>query len=191
MSDDLEDFDDIPLPPDPEFDRDAEFALAIPGLSDEQRERIISQARNLAASGLAREVLGNWICREVARTVGGPVGFEAYDEHGNIIVDPHVAAVRKEITSWAGRKRQIARNANLEPWRQRCKELVAQGLSESDAFHRALAAIHAMRRKAAGEAVAIPHGFHGLPTLYGRDGKSPPKDKKRLRARLFEARLFD
>jgi hypothetical protein len=186
MSDDLEDFDDIPGPPDPEFDPVAGFALAVPGLSDEQRERIIGEARNLAASGLTREAVCTWICREVALVVGGPNGFDAVDEQGNIIVPPHVAKIRKEITSLAGRKSQIARNASFGPWRQRCKEMVTQGLSESDVFHRALAAIHAMRRKAAGEAVTIPAGFDGLPMLYGRDGKSPPKDRKRLRARLFE-----
>jgi hypothetical protein len=185
MSDDLEDFDDIPPPPDPEFDRDAEFALAVPGLSDQERERIISEARNLAASGLAREALGNWICRTVARVVGGPNGFDAYDEQGNIIDSPYVIAARKEITSRAGRKSQTARNTNFEPWRQRCREMVTQGLSESDVFHRALAAIHAMSKKAAGGAVTIPAGFDGLPMLCGRDGKSPPKDRKRLRARLF------
>jgi hypothetical protein len=119
VSDDPEDFGDIPPAPDPEFDRDAECALAIPGLSDEAREKIISQARNLAASGLAREAVGNWICREVARVVGGPNGFDAYDEQGNIIDPPYVAAARKEITSRAGRKRQIARNGSVEAWRQR------------------------------------------------------------------------
>jgi hypothetical protein len=183
VSDDPEDFDDIPLPPDPEFDRDAEFALMSPALSDEERARIIRQGRSLAASGLARGALGNWICREVARTVGGPLGFDAEDAQGNLIDPPYVAAARKEITSRAGRKRQVARNASVETWRRRCKEMVAQGHSESDVFHRALAAIHAMHKKPGGEAIA---GFDRLPMLYGRDGQSPPKDRKRLWARLFK-----
>jgi len=186
LIDDLEDFDDIPPPPPSEFDRDAECALASPGLSKEARTRIIGVARSLAASGLAREALSNWICREVARTVGGPIGFDAYDAQGNIIDPPYVADARKWITSAAGQKSQSKRNADLEEWRQRCKQMVTQGLSESDVFHRALAAIFAMRRKAAGETVTIPAGFEGLPMLYGLDGKSPPKDKKRLRARLFD-----
>jgi hypothetical protein len=186
MSDDLEDFDDIPRPPDPEFDPVAGFALAIPGLSDEQRERIIGEARNLAASGLTREAVCNWICREVALVVGGPNGFDAYDEQGNIIDPPYVAAARKEITSRAGRKRQIARNGSVEAWRQRCRELTTRGISKKTVFKRALFAIQVMHQRAAGEVAIFPEGFDGLPMLYGRDGKSPPKDTKRLWARLFD-----
>jgi hypothetical protein len=180
LIDDLDDFDDIPPPPPPEFDRDAECALASPGLSKEARTRIIGEARSLAASGLAREALGNWICREVARTVSGPIGFDAYDAQGNIIDPPHVAAVRQEITSRAGRKSQTKRNADFEPWRQRCTQMVAAGLSESDVLHRALAAIIAYHRK-----LPIPPGFEGLPLIHGLDRTSPPKDKRRLRSQLF------
>ena len=188
MSDDPEDFDDIPLPPDSEFDRDAECALAQEWLSDEDRARIIGRARNLAASGLAREALGNWICREVARTLGGPVGFVAEDAQGNIIDPPHVVDARKRITSAAGQKSQSKRNADLEEWRQRCERLIAAGESEAAAWHRCRAAINATYMKAAGKAATIPVGFEDLPVLYGRDGKAPPKNEKRLRARILGRR---
>jgi hypothetical protein len=72
VSDDPEDFDDIPLPPDPEFDRDAQYALAQEWLSHEQRDRITGEARNLAARGLTREATGfveRWPERSVARVV--------------------------------------------------------------------------------------------------------------------------
>ena len=181
MTDDVDDFDDIPPPPPPEFDRDAECALASPGLSKEDRAEILSRARSLLTGGLGREALCNWICREVARTVGDSNGFEAHDADGNVVELPHVAAVRKRITSAAGRKSQTKRNSDIEPWRQRCKQMLARGLSESDVLHRALAAIHAYHNK-----LSIPPGFEDLPVIYGRDGKSPPKDKKRLRDQLFD-----
>lgn len=181
MIDDLDDFDDIPPPPPPEFDRDAEYALASPGLFKEERAEILNRARGLLAGGLRREALCNWICREVARTVGGRSGFVGVDAEGNIIDPPHVADARKHITREAGRKSQTKRNSDIEPWRQRCKQMLARGLSESDVLHRALAAIHAYHNK-----LAIPPGFEDLPVIYGRDGKSPPTDKKRLRDQLFD-----
>jgi hypothetical protein len=180
LIDDLDDFDDIPPPPPPEFDRDAEYALASPGLFKEERLRITNEARSLAVRGVGREALGNWICREVARTVGGRSGFEAIDAEGNVIDPPHVADARKHITREAGRKSQTKRNSDIEPWRQRCKQMLAPGLSESDVLHRALAAIHAYHNE-----LPIPRGFEDLPVIYGRDGKSPPKDRKRLRDQIF------
>ena len=147
---------------------------------NEERVRIIGEARSLAASGLAGEAVGNWICREVARTVGGLIGFYARDANGNVIDPPYVAEARMWITSAAGRTSQIKRNTNLQQWRERCKQMVAAGLSESEVFHRALAAIQAYHRK-----LPIPLGFEGLQIIYGLDGRSPPKDKKRLRSQLF------
>jgi hypothetical protein len=188
LIDDLDDFDDIPLPPPPEFDRDAEFALASPGLSREERAGIISEARSLAASGLAREALGNWICREVARTVGGPLGLDAYDAQGKIIDPSYVARAREWITSAAGRKSQSKRNADLEEWRQRCERLMAAGESKADVWHRCRAAINATHMKAMGKPATIPVGFESLPVLYGRDGKSPPANEKRLRSRILGRR---
>jgi hypothetical protein len=184
----VDDFDDIPRPPPPEFDRDAEFALASPGLSGEERARIISEARSLAASGLAREALGNWICREVARTVGGPIGFDAFDAQGNIIDPPYIADARRRITSAAGQKSQTKRNADLEEWRRRCEQLIAAGESKASVWHRCRAAINATHMKAAGRPATIPVGFDSLPVLYGRDGKSPPANEKRLRARILGRR---
>jgi hypothetical protein len=186
LIDDLEDFEDIPSPPPPEFDRDAEFALASPGLTSEERARIVGEARSLAASRIAREALGNWICREVARTVGGPSGFDAYDADGNVIDPPYIAAARKKITSRAGQKSQAKRNAVVELWSQRCKQMVAAGQSENQVFDLAWRAMNFMQLRASGKPVAaIPAQFEDLPLFRGRDGSSLPKDKKRLRARLF------
>src|SRR5579859_1907564 len=87
------DFDD---PPPPEFDRDAMYALAIPCLREGDRARIICEAREWGNKGLQRKELGDWICREVARTVGGAAGFDAFDEFGNPIAPPEIAAARRE-----------------------------------------------------------------------------------------------
>jgi hypothetical protein len=100
------DDDDNDGPPPEEFDRYAYMALVIPGLTGEVRDRIIREARNLVAQGMDREKASNWMCREVALVLGGPVGFDGYDEHGNILDPPYVAAARKWIASQAGGNRQ-------------------------------------------------------------------------------------
>jgi hypothetical protein len=187
LIDDLEDFDDGP-PPASEFDRDAEYALASPGLWEEERAAIVSQARSLAASGLPREALGNWICREVARTVGARSGFRGVDAEGNEIDPPHIATARRQIKSEAGKKRQSKRNAVVRKWQQRYWGLVDSGRSQEETWEKCWAAIHGLHRKANGEfvaATAIAPEFEGLPLVYGRDGKSPPKNKKRFRAHFL------
>jgi hypothetical protein len=188
VTDDQKDFEDIPPPPLPEFDRDAEYALASPGLWKEERAGIIGEARSLLVGGLSREAVSNWICREVARTVGGRSGFVAVDADGEEIDSPQVVAARKELTSRAGRKSQTKRNADLEKWRQRCEQLIAAGDSKANVWHRCWAAINATHMKAAGKPATIPAGFESLPALYGRDGKSPPANEKRLRARILGRR---
>jgi hypothetical protein len=184
--------DDIPPPPPPEFDPDAEYALASPGLYPEERAEILREARALQAGGLTREALCNWICRKVARTAGGRSGFVGIDAEGNEIDPPHVAAAREQFESEQGkkrseqgRKRQIKRNADLKLWRQRCRELTEAGESERAVWKRCSVAIDMIYRKAKGlPVVSIPAEFNGLPVLYGRDG-SRPRDKRRLRKRLF------
>jgi hypothetical protein len=185
--DDLEDFENIPPPPQSEFDRDAEFALASPGLDEEERDAIIRQARSLAASGLAREALGNWICREVARTVGARSGFRGVDAEGNEIDPPDIRAARREMRSEAGKKRQSKRNSALRLWQQRYWEMIDAGRSQAETWEACWAAIHGLHRKANNQfvaATAVAPEFQGLPVIYGRDGKSPPKNKKRFRARF-------
>jgi hypothetical protein len=109
---------DEPDAPGPEFDRDAHFALASPGLTDDQREEIRSRARAMQEGGTSREDVGTWVCREVARVVGGPSGFEGYDENGNPIDPPHIAEAREQITreikAQAGAQRQRKRNADIK-----------------------------------------------------------------------------
>lgn len=182
-----DDSDDIPEPPAAEFDRDAVYALAVPGLQKEERARIVSEARSLAASGLPREIVGNWICREVARTLGGPSGFVGHDANGNVIDPPYVAAARKYITREAGTKSQDKRNDDLDQWRRRCEQMIACGEPEDEVWANCWDAIldthhEAMTGKPDNY---IPEGFRGLPVLYGKRGKSAPKDQKRLRPRIM------
>jgi hypothetical protein len=184
----FDDDDDDPPPdegpPLPEFDRDAYDALAIPGLTHDQRNRIIQEARGHNDAGMAREAVGNWICREVARTVGGPVGFYAHDAQGNVIDPPYVAKARTWIAARAGENRQTKRNDAIEQWRKRCRELRAKGRAWKEIMGKCETAVQIVARRACGENVEIPSAFQELPPIFGRKGNSIP-DGKRLRKKLF------
>jgi hypothetical protein len=188
-----------PDPPEPEFDRDVQWALASPGLAKDEREDIRSRARALRESGTSREDVTNWICREVARVVGGRSGFEAYDEDGNQIDLPHVAEAREQITreikAQAGAQRQRKRNADIKKWEDRCRELIAKGKSAEFVFDVCYDAIVATTRGALGDKnpfrdCRVPlrflELFDGLPPILGRDKKSPP-GQRRLRERLLRS----
>ena len=187
-----DDTDDTPLPPRELFDlRDAEYALASPGLWEEERAKIASEARRLLAEGQAREAVCNWVCREVAGTVGSRSGFIGVDAKGNVIDPPHVVAARRQIKSEAGKKRQSKRNAVLQQWVERYWQAVDGGWSQGEAWERCWAAIHGLHLKADNKPVAvkaIAPEFEALPLVYGRDGKSPPKNKKRFRAHFLARR---
>jgi hypothetical protein len=183
VSDDLEDFDAGSLSPGSEFDRDGEYALASPGLSSEERTRIAGEARSLA-TGLSREALGNWICREVARTVGARSGFCGVDANGNEIDRPEVIAARRQIKSAAGSKRQSKRNAVLRQWQQRYWELVDAGQPAEDVQSDCWIANKLLHRRANNQTTHVLPDFEDLPPIYGRDGRTLPRDKKRFLARF-------
>jgi hypothetical protein len=188
-----------PDAPEPEFDREAHWALASPGLANDEREEIRSRARVMQASGTSREDVTNWICREVARAVGGRSGFEAYDEDGNQIDLPHVAEAReriiREIKAQAGAKRQDKRNADLKEWKDRCHELIAKGKNAEFVLDICCDAIVATARHALGDkspdddsrvGQSFLKWFEGLPPIFGRNKKSPP-GKRRLREQLLRS----
>jgi hypothetical protein len=177
----IEDEDPFPddAPPPLEFDQDGQYALASPGLTNEDREDIRQEARALAAAGLAREALGNWICRKVARTVGGRSGFDAIDGDGNAIDLPEVAAARSKIKREIGSHRQDKRNTDIATWRERCAVEVAKGGDRRDLEERCIRA--ALR---AAEGYSVELAFQGLPPIYGRDGRSVPNGRT-LRKKMF------
>jgi hypothetical protein len=179
---DEDDLGDVPAPPVPEFDRDAQYALSSPGLSKEDREEIRREARAL---GLSREAVGNWICRKVAQAVGGPHGFTGYDDHGNAIDPQYVVEARKYITSLAGSKSQKGRNVVIEAWRQRCQQLHDSGWSWKKVMGTCEdAVIKLAARESGGAALPVPAPFKDLPPIFGKKKRSTPSAKS-LRQNLF------
>jgi hypothetical protein len=169
------------MPPTPEFDQDAYFALAIPGLSEDDRANITREARVLRERGQSREQVTNWICRKVVRTLNA---FWPIDASGRLIESPTVAEARKLIASKKGRQRQRKRNEDLKKWRDRCQELIDAGEDPKHVHAACFKAVYATTEHALGnKKVTVIKNFEGLPPIFG-NGKSPPHPV-RLRQRLF------
>jgi hypothetical protein len=177
-------FDDE-TPPPPEFDRDAQYAFASPGLAAEERNAILLEARDLASQGLAREAVANWICCKVALTVGGRSGFDAVDAHGNVIDPPHVVAAIGQRNRDAGSRRQHKRNAAIAEWRARCESLVGAGGDRKDIAERCCTAAFATTKRALGQKLCVIElAFEGLPPIFGRKTDRAPS-RRSLRKRLI------
>jgi hypothetical protein len=87
----------------PEFDGAAKAALAMPGISNETRERIKDWARKLVREGMSREDVEFRICREVI------VALASQEYRAPDTDDPAFFALAQAvINSKAGGKRQAA-----------------------------------------------------------------------------------
>ena len=190
----LEDIDE-PAPPPPEFDRDVECALALRDLAADERNTILLEARNLARRGWAREAVANWICRKVARIVGGRSGFDAYDADFKVIDPPEIKAAIAQRNSRAGSKRQDKRNAAFAEWHARIESLVAAGGERKDILKRAYTAVMATTRRALGDKLrVVKPEFEGLPPIFGPKADRVPGARslrKRLAASLVHPKIVE
>jgi hypothetical protein len=151
--------------------RDTEYALRAPGLTQEEREQLRSEAHALQSNGMSKDDVSALICRKVCRIIGAPADFSTWTPVGTLVIET-------ESQSKAGKRSQAKRNAAIEQWRQRCAELRAKGMTPGETFDRAWAALNAIHKGA-----PLP-GFENLPPLPGRDAGS------RLSKRAFRKQLF-
>jgi hypothetical protein len=172
-------------PPPPEFDRDAMDALAIPGLAEDERDRIMGEARELARRGMPREQVGNWMLRAVTQSLVAPTIWP-YDKNGNLVDPPYVTEAVALNARKRGAKRQARRNEIVGQWVARCRQLMEKnGLNQREVIKLAYQANTVLTKAARGERALIPldRRFEDLKPLHGQK-KLSTLTKVRFRKRI-------